>query len=415
LSELFRQEVLDARSQKLAGDISLAQPLSIKMITTLIVVIVITILIFLLNSHYARKETVRGYLTPNKGLIKTYAYRNGTVDTLHVSEGDKVNEGMPLATIILKRSMISGDDLSEVLIDELKIQKDILIKEELVSHLLYLKKQNKLKDDISNVKEFLIILSKTKKLIEKKLSIQLLQHNQYKALYQKGHFSNLDFQSKEKELIDIQQEFENIQSSILQQNKLLKNSLSELSIQPHLYSSEINVIKRRLSELQRKINEAQSNYRYVIRATEAGVIAAIQVHEGGMVVNSRPLMSILPQEAELIAVLLVPTRSAGFVKIGNETRLRFDAFPYQRFGFIKSSIQQIDRALLLNGEADIPMELEEPIYRVRAKLKTQIIMAHGEEFSLKNGMIFEADIVLEKRTLMEWMLGPMYSLTDRVG
>ena len=58
--------------------------------------------------------------------------------------------------------------------------------------------------------------------------------------------------------------------------------------------------------------------------------------------QSKPLLHIIPAGSELIAELLLPTRSAGFIQVGNHTRLRFDAFPYQRFGFINSEITRID-------------------------------------------------------------------------
>jgi membrane fusion protein len=126
------------------------------------------------------------------------------------------------------------------------------------------------------------------------------------------------------------------------------------------------------------------------------------------------LLHILPEGSELIAELLLPTRSAGFIQLGNSTRLRFDAFPYQRFGFIKSEIIRIDQALISPNEIQLPISLQEPVYRLRAKLNQQQMRAFGKAFDLKSGMLFEADIMLEQRTLIEWLLEPIYSLRGRV-
>lgn len=68
-------------------------------------------------------------------------------------------------------------------------------------------------------------------------------------------------------------------------------------------------------------------------------------------------MSLIPQGANLVAELLLPTRSAGFVTQGDFARLRFDAFPYQRFGFLDAAISRVDKALLQEGEADLPITL----------------------------------------------------------
>lgn len=60
MSDLFRQQVVNEQKQRLYGDISLAQPLSIYTISIAILLIVTAIILFLYFSHYARKETVRG-------------------------------------------------------------------------------------------------------------------------------------------------------------------------------------------------------------------------------------------------------------------------------------------------------------------------------------------------------------------
>ena len=121
------------------------------------------------------------------------------------------------------------------------------------------------------------------------------------------------------------------------------------------------------------------------------------------------------QQRLLVAELLLPTRSAGFVGKGDVARLRFDAFPYQRFGFVVSTVERIDKAVMLKGEATLPIALREPVYRVRTRLDTQGIRADGEAFRLRSGMLLEADIILDRRTLLDWLLDPLYSLRGRVG
>lgn len=415
MSSLFRKQAVEAQKQKLHGDVSLAQPLSIYNSAFIIFVVVTAIAVFLSCSHYARKETVRGYLVPNKGLIKTFANRSGNVEKLHVSEGALVQEGDPLVTIVLRRSMTSGEELSESLIGELKQQLDLLEAERVVNQRMLGDESARLRTVISDNQSALSVINNLEKLLSEKLSIQLSQQNQHKKLYQDGFLSELDYQSQQEKLINIRQEIENIKSNKVTVSSQLNASQAELKLLPHQYALKESELKRRRSDLQRQIDETENNYRYVIRAAEAGTVAAIQIVEGEFIATNRPLMSLIPQGAELVAELLLPTRSAGFVREGDEARLRFDAFPYQRFGFLESHISRIDKALLLDGEARVPVNLSEPVYRIRTQLAKQDMLAYGEAFPLKSGMLLEADIVLDRRSLLDWLLDPIYSLKGRVG
>ena len=61
----------------------------------------------------------------------------------------------------------------------------------------------------------------------------------------------------------------------------------------------------------------------------------------------------------------------------------------------------------------LPITLQEPVYRLRATLTKQQMQAYSQSFELKSGMLFEADIMLEQRTFIEWLLEPIYSLKGR--
>lgn len=415
MSGLFRQQAVEAQKQKLHGDVSLAQPISIYVSATILLCIIIAIIFFLSFSHYARKETVRGYLVPDKGLIKTYANRSGNIDVLHVSEGDIIKKGSPLATIVLSRSMLSGEELSESLIDELKLQLTLLTTEQIVNQSLLAKETQRLKNAITDNKQALNVSVKLDTLLTEKLALQLKQQAQHQKLFDDGYLSTLDYQSQQQKLITVRQEIENLKSNQVQIQSQLNDALSELDILPSQFSLKDGDIERRRSELKRQIDETENSYRFVIRAAEAGTVASIQVVEGEFIATNRPLMSLIPQGAQLVAELLLPTRSAGFVKSGDEARLRFDAFPYQRFGFLESRVSRIDKALLLDGEAKVPVALSEPVYRIRTQLSKQDMLAYGDSFPLKSGMLLEADIVLDRRSLLDWLLDPIYSLQGRVG
>lgn len=415
MSGLFRKQAVTAQQQKLHGEISLAQPLSLYITSSVIFIIVVVSGLFLSFSHYARKETVQGYLVPDKGVIKMYANTSGNVAKLHVTEGDKVTPGMPLATIIIRRSLISGAELSESLLNELSQQLDLLNNENEHNQALRRKDVARLQTSLADIRASIDVNDELQLLLAEKLTLQVKQQAQHKKLHLDGFLSSLEYQAQEEKLILIKQELADLRSSQIRLNSELNSSLAELDALPHQYELKQTEIQKRQSDLKRQLDETENNYRYVIRASEAGTIAAIQLVEGEFIASNRPVMSLIPKGAVLVAELLLPTRSAGFVQVGDEARLRFDAFPYQRFGSLNSQVSRIDKVLLLDGEADVPVSLSEPVYRIRTQLSAQTVSAYGELFSLKSGMLLEADIVLDRRSLLDWLLEPIYSLRGRVG
>jgi membrane fusion protein len=55
----------------------------------------------------------------------------------------------------------------------------------------------------------------------------------------------------------------------------------------------------------------------------------------------------------------------------------------------------------------------EPFYRINVSLARQTVTAYGEAVPLQPGMLLEADVVLERRRLVEWMLEPLFTLTGK--
>ena len=181
---------------------------------------------------------------------------------------------------------------------------------------------------------------------------------------------------------------------------------------------QINQLRREQAQLNNQLSQIKTSYQFTITASHTGIVTAIQAVEGETIsqafAQSRPLIQILPEGAELVAELLLPTRSAGFIVKGQQSRLRFAAFPYQRFGFVESEITRIDQSLVIPNEMQIPVAINEPVYRLRAKLNKQSIQAYGKEFPLKSGMLLEADIMLEERSIIQWLLEPLYSLSGKL-
>jgi membrane fusion protein len=140
----------------------------------------------------------------------------------------------------------------------------------------------------------------------------------------------------------------------------------------------------------------------------------LQVYPGQTVDASRPILTLVPDGAELKAELFVPSRAIGFVEVDQDVRLMIDAFPYQRFGTLQGHVETVSRAAISPGQAFGTVSLQEPAYRVTVRLPRQTIPAFGREFPLQPDMTVRADIILEHRSLIEWLFEPLLSLRGRM-
>lgn len=415
---LFRKEAISHQRKSLVGAITLAQPLPIKVTVTLLVLFVISLSLFLFTAEYSRKETVRGFLMPSKGMIKNFATQGGTVEKVWVDEGSKVEKGDPLITLIVQRNSIDGLSLASKLKKQLMSQLELLDDEVNQYKIIESKEKINLASKEEALKQEKLALGKQLKLAEEKLRLLLTQQSDVEQLNINGYISKFEKENQQQVLLEAKQEKQNIARLLLQQNNQINQVIFDKANLSQKYALRISSLLREKSDINNQLSQVINNYSYTVTASNAGTVTGIQVVEGETLspseVQSKPLLHILPRDSELVAELLLPTRSAGFVAKGQTSRLRFDAFPYQRFGFMEGEITRIDRALIRPNEVQLPVAFQEPVYRLRAKLKQQQMQAYGQAFELKSGMLFEADIMLEQRTLIQWLLEPIYSLKGRV-
>ena len=108
-------------------------------------------------------------------------------------------------------------------------------------------------------------------------------------------------------------------------------------------------------------------------------------------------------------VSAVPTQAIGFVRPGQEVRILFDAFPYQRFGTYGGRVVRVARTMLTGADVSAPVPLQQPAYKVTVVLDRQDVTAYGERIPLQPDMRLKADILLDRRPLLTWLLDPLLS------
>jgi membrane fusion protein len=123
--------------------------------------------------------------------------------------------------------------------------------------------------------------------------------------------------------------------------------------------------------------------------------------------------------------LYVPSRTAGFVAPGQHVLIRYQAFPYQKFGLQKGVVtdvsttpfapselpQNIASTILMNAQQNGQgFNGSEALYRIKVIPEKQTIEAYGRPQALKPGMTLEADVMQDSRKIWEWIAEPLLAI-----
>ena len=169
----------------------------------------------------------------------------------------------------------------------------------------------------------------------------------------------------------------------------------------HLISTlRRRLLRERELQLQRELADVEATREYALVAPYGGRVADVGVHAGETVRGGRALLSLLPDDSVLQAEIFVPSKAAGRLQPGQHLRLVFDAFPRESFGNTPAVVNRVAEFVTLPGEAPPAVPQRNATYRVTATLNATAL-------PLRAGMTLGAELVLEERSMLEWLLQPL--------
>lgn len=411
---LFRPEAVKQQGVKLDGDVIIAQPIKATVLVAALITVVLLAIIFLSQASFNRKETVSGYLKPDLGVARIAPQRNGTVVSLFVEDGQTVTAGQKLALISSDEHLVQGLNLSSQLLNALEQQRSNLhfrLQEYEVS---FEQQQQALQERISNIKAQLNEIRSQQAVMAERFKLNEQRLADFDHLRQLGHISNTELNNQRELVLSMQQQQKDLQINYQAQHGQLIQLEAQLDALPREYEQQKVQISTELALLSQQQTEMSARSEVLLTAPVAGRVTNLVAELGSMAVAGKSILTIVPEDSNLYAVLLVPTRAFGFIRPGQETRMRYDAFPYQRFGLYKGEVTQYSKSILLPNEVSTPVPVNEPVYQVHVKLASQAVSAYGAEVPLQAGMLLSADIVLEQRSLLNWLFEPILSLRGRL-
>jgi len=356
------------------------------------------VLIFIGWANIAQVDEVAiatGEIQPAVKLQQVQNFDGGTIIDIMVKDGDKVQKNqvvLRLDTFVLHSELREAQAEHDSLLAQQKRLRALLngqspallngSKAELLRNAFsaggHLIEANPIIQDVTN---------RGKRLQEKKRAIE--QELAMKSgLVGKGYIPKINILTLQRDLGEVNAEIAEINEKVVNE-----------------YTRTDNELKR----IAERINRTEEKLRLAdIRAPVAGVIHGLKTHTvGGVIGRGDEIMNIVPADSPLEAVIKIVPRDIGHVYIGQQVKLRFTAYDFSRYGMLYGALKEISATALLDKDGT-------PYHQGLVKLLADHLGKTPGHNPIIAGMTVQADIVTGDKTILQYLLKPIYASAKQV-
>lgn len=317
--------------------------------------------------------TVSGQLKSIGGTVEVETPVGGKVETVHFNDGELVEKGQLLVSFDTREASEQKKTLTRLI---------LLEKENLLSKLNTIKSQ---KASLLNQKDVISQRLKTKSYIIEEMKILVEQGGFQRVQY----LQSLDEKySMESQISEIDERF------------------AQLDLRSEQIKNESN---RSLDQMNNQLIKVNLQLQYQnVTAPAKGVVFDPKASEQGVLSPGERILSIVPQNG-LFAEIYVPNSDIGYIKQGQETKVRVEAFPFTKYGELPGSISQI-------GADALPPDAISQFYRfpVKLDLERSYLITNNVEIPLKTGMSISANLKLREKRLISILSDLLVDQTDSI-
>jgi HlyD family secretion protein len=177
---------------------------------------------------------------------------------------------------------------------------------------------------------------------------------------------------------------------------------------------ELAQVSRERQTAREELSKAQRRRSLItmVAPMDAVILEIADVSIGTVVREAQPMFKLVPTQHALDAEIQVAPQSVGFLAVGQKVKLKMDAFPFQRHGYLEGTIRSISQdALPSQGASE----------KTPASATYYLAMVQIERDSLKNlpdgarqlpGATLEAQVSVGRRTVIWYFLMPILGVLE---
>lgn len=243
-------------------------------------------------------------------------------------------------------------------------------------------------------------LVKQKEIQTKEFALAERDFNRQKQLHTEGVISDMDFEKFQSQLLQQGRQIEATEATFINNDMQIRQIESQISDLSQNKNDNGNTKQVTLAEDIRRTLSAIAEWKKVnlIIAPINGKISLSKVWATKQAVNAgEEVLTIVPVEnteggKKVFCQATMPIANSGKVKIGQFSTIRFDNFPYQEYGILEGTVQNISL---------IPQKgKENENYLVRIAVNDSLRTTYKKYLPFQQEMVGSANITTESRRLI---------------
>ena len=408
---LFRPAAVAAQRHDWHGRIVLTGAWSLAALGAFLAAVACALILFACFGSYTAHTTLHGRLAVARGVVEVTSTAAGTIVERRAAEGRRVTAGETLYVVSSERFSEAGTATGQEVAAQLALRRASLVAQIASTAELERTERDALGMRRAAVRAELTSLDEALTAERRRLRLATAAAERYASMRALGFVAEEQWAQREAALLEQQSRIGALQRDRAGLERLDAELEGRAATLPLEHAHAVAELERAVAGTDLEIAENDARRASTVTAPASGTITAPTGEIAEPVERGQVLARIIPDDAVLEAELLAPSRAVGFVAAGGEVRLRYAAFPYQKFGQAPGTVVSVSEAPLALTDA---VARAEPVYRVVVALRSQAVIAYGAPRRLLPGMEVEADVLLETRRLYEWALEPLYALAGRV-
>lgn len=394
------QDLIKKKYRSDFGDVIVVTTFSQRVIILCSLLIFIIVILFMSFADYTRKINIHGIVYPDKGIISIKSKQSGVLSALYKKNGDPISLDEKLFAVDASSSTYFFRNNEKDYWKMLSKLKKLNDREAQVDIKTLESKKKLTEEQITQTINSIEIMESQIKLLDAVIKSHETSFNEINNAYKKKYVSHVEKSNAEMLLIEKKMQRQSLNNEIISQKGQIINLNKELDdIVNRIKDIQSDNEKESVESLMKMYGIA-SEAESIVHASVAGKVAEIIERTGEGVNSGDTIMTIIPQGSVNQIVAFISPEFVGEIKKGTRVTLKYDSYPYQRFGVEHGTISDISTVPLHPEDiyANFGLKLEKASFRVEIK-----ITDHKKKINIIPGMSLEVEIPTRKTSIIKWV------------